>query len=201
MQIFDLINAATGNQGLEQLGRQFGLSEAQTSAAAGQLLPAILGGIKKQAQGGSGLDSVLQQLGGGTQAYADDVRTLATPEATDAGNNILGQIFGSKDVSRTVASQAAQSTGLSPDLLKKLLPILAALATGALARQGAGQAQPDSGGGLAGLVTGALGSLLGGKSGTSTGSGGLGGLAAMLDMDGDGNPLDDLLSMAGKALR
>jgi hypothetical protein len=32
-------------------------------------------------------------------------------------------------------------------------------------------------------------------------AGGGGGFASMLDFDGDGNPLDDILGMAGKALR
>ena len=31
--------------------------------------------------------------------------------------------------------------------------------------------------------------------------GGLGGLGKMLDMDGDGNPLDDIIGMAGKLAR
>jgi len=31
--------------------------------------------------------------------------------------------------------------------------------------------------------------------------GGLGGLASILDMDGDGNPLDDIIGMAGKLAR
>ena len=50
---------------------------------------------------------------------------------------------------------------------------------------GGGQA---GGGGLGGL----LGSLLGG------GKGQAGDLGAMLDRNGDGNPLDDILGMAGK---
>ena len=37
---------------------------------------------------------------------------------------------------------------------------------------------------------------LGGSAGGS--QSGLGGLASMLDMNGDGNPLDDILRMAGK---
>lgn len=41
-----------------------------------------------------------------------------------------------------------------------------------------------------------LGGLLGG--GAGAGSSGLGGLASMLDMNTDGNPLDDLLKMAGR---
>jgi hypothetical protein len=39
-----------------------------------------------------------------------------------------------------------------------------------------------------------LGGLLGGRGGSG---GGLGGLASMLDRNGDGNPLDDILRMAG----
>ena len=48
------------------------------------------------------------------------------------------------------------------------------------------------GGGPGGLA--GIGGLLGGRSGG-------GGLASMLDMDGDGNPLDDILNMAGKRMR
>jgi len=47
-----------------------------------------------------------------------------------------------------------------------------------------------------------LGGAVGGGAAPSAGGGGLGGglggLANMLDLDGDGNPLDDILGMAGK---
>ena len=49
-----------------------------------------------------------------------------------------------------------------------------------------------SGSGLGGLI----GGLLGG--GSKASSGGLGGIASMLDLNGDGNPLDDIIGMAGK---
>lgn len=104
---------------------------------------------------------------------------------------MLGQVFGSKDVSRTVAQSAASRSGLDPSLLKKMLPMLAMLVAGYMAKQrDAGAAPPQSpgeGGGAGGL----LGSLLGGQ-GAATG------LASMLDLNGDGNPLDDILRMAGK---
>jgi hypothetical protein len=199
MQILDLINAATGGSGLTQLGKQFGLNDQQIQSAAGQLLPAILGGVKKQAQGGNGLEDLLGQLGGNADAYLQRPDALARPEASDAGNVILGQIFGSKDVSRTVATHAAQSSGVSTDILKKLLPLLAMLATGALAKQGA--AAPEAGGGgLGGLVGSVLGGLLGGGQQKAPAGGGIGGLAQMLDLDGDGNPLDDIMGMAGKIM-
>ena len=102
---------------------------------AGALLPAILGGFKKQAQaqpaGLDGLGGLLGQLGGG--GLLDQV---LAPQPTDVsqGNDVLGQIFGSKDVSRTVAQNAASQTGLDPALLEKMLPMLAMLVAGSTTR-------------------------------------------------------------------
>ena len=113
------------------------------------------------------------------------------------------RIFGSKDVSRAVAQNAASQSGLDPALLKKMLPLLAMLVAGYMAKQrGAGaDAQPSSaGGGLGGL----LGSLLGGQaagSGSATPGAAAPGLASMLDLNGDGNPLDDILRMVGQVMR
>jgi hypothetical protein len=104
------------------------------------------------------------------------------------GNEVLGQIFGSRDVSRTVAQGASVRSGLDPGLLKKMLPMLAMMITGYMAwQQGSSGTGPTA-------STGGLGGLLGG--GSTGGSPGAGGLASMLDMDGNGNPLDDILRMA-----
>jgi hypothetical protein len=120
----------------------------------------------------------------------------------DRGDDVLGQIFGSKDVSRTVAQNAAAQSGLEPSLLKKMLPMLAMLVTGYMAKQRSGaspaQASP-TGGGLGDLLGGMLGGQTSGAGRTMSGAGG--GLSSMLDLNGDGNPLDDILRMAGKVLR
>ena len=204
MQITDLLGQ-TG--GLQSIAKELGISESQAAAGAAALAPAILGGFKKQAQanpsGLEGLGGLLSQLGGG--GLLEDV---LAPKPTDVnrGNDVLGQIFGSKDVSRTVAQNASAQSGLDTSVLKKMLPMLAMLVAGYMAKQrGAGtpsaQAQPSQpeqgGGGLGDL----LGGLFGGKAaaaGATPGGAGRGGLASMLDMDGDGNPLDDILRMAGK---
>ena len=195
MQITDIL-AQTG--GLQSMARELGVSEAQASSGAAALLPAILGGFKKQAKsqpaGIEGLGGLLGQLGGG--GLLDDV---VSPQPTNVskGNDVLGQIFGSKDVSRAVAQNAAGPSGLDPSLLKKMLPMLAMVVTGYMAKQGgAGAAAKPAAGGLVG---GLLGGLLGGR-GARAGGGG-GGLASMLDLDGDGNPLDDILNIAGKMKR
>jgi hypothetical protein len=199
MQLTDLL-AQSG--GLSSMARELGVSESQAASGAAALLPAILGGFKKQAQaqptGLDGLGGLIGALGGG--GLLDDVLS-PQPTNVSRGNDVLGQIFGSKDVSRSVAQNAASQSGLDPALLKKMLPMLAMLVTGFMAKQagaGAGAAPSVSGGGLGDL----LGGLLGGSGAAAPrGEAASGGLASMLDMNGDGNPLDDILRMAGKAFR
>ena len=186
------ILAETG--GLQSMARELGISEADAANGAQALAPAILGGFKKQAQtqpgGLDGLGGLIGQLGGGG-LLAD----VLSPQPTNVnqGNDVLGQIFGSKDVSRAVAQDASTRTGLDSGLLKKMLPIVAMMITGSMAKQQSNVAAAGAG---AGGIGGLLGGLLGG--GASSGqSSGLAGLASMLDMNGDGNPLDDLLRMTG----
>lgn len=200
MQINDIL-AQMG--GLPSMARELGISESQATQGAAALLPAILGGFKKQTavqtSGLGGLGGLLSQLGGGS--LLDDVLG-AQPTNVGRGNDVLGQIFGGKDVSRTVAQSAAASSGLDPALLRKMLPMLAMLVTGYMARQGAGAAAPPAQGG--GGLGGGPGGLLGGgqpSAGGGGGLGGLGGLASMLDTNGDGNPLDDILRMANSMRR
>ena len=195
MQIMDVL---TQMGGIQSVARELGVSETQAAGGAAALIPAILGGFKKQAQsqptGLEGLAGALTGLGGG--GLLDDVLG-PQPTNVSRGNDVLGQIFGSKDVSRAVAQNAATSSGLDPSLLKKMLPMLAMLVAGYMAKQGgAAAAAPASGGGVLGSL---LGGLLGG--GRSAPAGGVGGLASLLDLNKDGNPLDDILGMAAKLRR
>ncbi|ATW05144.1 DUF937 domain-containing protein [Sphingorhabdus sp. YGSMI21] len=194
MNMLDMLQQSGG---IGTMAKELGINESVAEAGAAALLPAILGGFKKTTQaqpsGLDGLGGLLGQLGGG--GLLDSV--LGTqPTPVEKGNEVLGQIFGSKEVSRTVAAGAEQQTGISSDLLKKMLPVVAMMVTGYMAKQGGESAgSAGNGGGIGGLI----GGLLGG--GNKASSGGLGGLASMLDLNGDGNPLDDIIGMAGKLTR
>lgn len=203
MQITDIL-AQMG--GLGSMARELGISESQAAAGTAALAPAVLGGMKKQAQSGGieGLGGLLGKLGGG--GLLDSV---LSPQPTDVskGNDVLGQIFGSKDVSRTVAQSAATQSGLDAGILKKMLPMVAMMVAGYMAKRGNdGNDAPQeagAGGGLGGMLGSVLGGLTGGGSSgqqTTRGAGG-GGLASMIDMNGDGNALDDIMRMAGKVMR
>lgn len=200
----DMMEMLRASGGLDAIAGQLGIPPEMAQAGAGALLPAIVGGFQKQSEvaggGEGGLGSLIGMLGGlGGAGLADNV---LSPEPTDInkGNDILGQIFGSKDVSRTVAGHAAGQTGLDPELLKKMLPILAMLVGGYLSSRGGAQDGAQGGGGMLGSI---LGAVLGGGQQAAPASGGglLGGLGSLIDMNHDGNPLDDIIGMAGKLAR
>ena len=112
--------------------------------AASALLPALTRGLAKNASKPGGLDSLLGALSGGKHSlYVDEPETVTQPAAIDDGNAILGHVFGSKDVSRNVAGQASQKTGIDADILKQMLPMLAGSTLGSLEKQvGAGGSAP-----------------------------------------------------------
>ena len=187
----NIMDALQQSGGIGTMAKELGINESVAEAGAAALLPAILGGFKKTAQtqpsGLDGLGGLLGQLGG--SGLLDSVLgTQPTPVAK--GNDVLGQIFGSKEVSRTVAAGAEQQTGISSELLKKMLPIVAMMVTGYMAKQSGDTNNKADG--LGGLIGGLLG---GGKKASS------GGLGSLLDLNGDGNPLDDIIGMAGKLTR
>ena len=191
MQVMDILGEMGG---IQSVARELGISEPQAVSGAAALLPALLGGFKSRAlaqpSGLEGLAGMLGSLGGGS--LLDDVLS-PRPTNVSRGNDILGQIFGPPDVSHAVAQHAATQTGLDPSLLRKMLAMLVA---GFMAKQhNAAPAKQASGGGTGDLLGGMLGGapLAGGR--------GAPGLASLLDLDGDGNPLDDILGIAGKLLR
>jgi hypothetical protein len=119
-----------------------------------------------------------------------------------------------------VTQDAAARSGLDPSVLKQMLPMLAMLVAGFMAKQQSGGVAPPQAAPSAGPLGDLLGGLLGGGAfGGAPGGGGMGGalgsggpaagpmpgglsgLGALLDMNGDGNALDDILRMASKAMR
>ena len=172
MNILDALVGGQGNAAIGQIAKQFGIDETQVRAVIGQLAPVLGQGMARKAQGSGGLDSLIGALQKGSHGkYLDDPSILGNASSTEEGNNILGHILGSKDVSRALAGKAAAQTGLSADIIKQILPLVASLAMGALNKQ---TASAPAGGNQ---ITDILGS--------------------MLDRNKDGSALDDLIGMAG----
>jgi hypothetical protein len=179
MNILETIVGAGNGAAVDQLAAQFGLPREQTSSALGALLPALAAGLQKNMADENGVAGLVSALSRGNHAaYLDNPSRLTDPSTRDDGNAILGHVLGSKDVSRAVAARASQQTGIGTDVLKKMLPLAAALAMGALSRQTRG----------------------GSTSATDPGAAG-GGILSMLepllDRNQSGSMVDDVMGLVG----
>ncbi|MCC2110598.1 MAG: DUF937 domain-containing protein [Hyphomicrobiales bacterium] len=171
IDLFEVLQQVQGGGAANNLARQFGISQAQAEAAFEALLPAFTTGLRRNAETAEGLGSLLNAAASGRHAdYFDKPDTAFAPSGIADGNDILGHMFGSKEVSRAVADQAAFATGLSSTILKQMLPAIASMVMGALFKQGA---KPGAGGafgqileqmingGIAGRGNNPLGDILG----------------------------------------
>ena len=183
MNILDAIVSAQGGAAVQQLGSQFGLGQDQTTAALSALVPALAAGVQRNIQTEGGLGSLTSALASGNHGqYLDNPASLGTPSAVTDGNGILGHLLGSKEASRDVASRAAAQTGLSAEVLKRMLPLAATMMMGAFSKQSASASALDgglggSGGGLSAMLT------------------------PLLDQNRDGSIMDDVTSMLGRFIK
>ncbi len=171
MNLLDLLDSVGGQKSLGSLASNLGLDASKTNGLVSALAPALMGALQKQTSSQDGLSGLKNALQSGKhQAYINNPDSMSSPETVQDGNNILGHILGSKDVSRNVAAQAAESTGIDVSLIKKALPLIASLAMGAMSK-----------------------SSNAGKSLDNSASDLFGGL-----MGGDGIDMDDVLNLAKK---
>lgn len=174
--ILDILFADENKTALQEVQKNFNLSEKDTRVAVEELIPALSRGLQKNTQATPGMDDLLEALRTGKHTqYMEKPSTLGSSETTRDGNDILGHIFGSKDVSREVANRAAKQSGLSSTLLKKMLPVVATLVMGAMSKK-----------------------VLGSGSTNRASSGGI--LSSLLDSDRDGSIWDDVLGMAARSM-
>jgi hypothetical protein len=178
---------------VEAISRQLGVDPATAHAGAAALLPSILSGFQNPVASSEapaaasafpglsgGLGGLLGTIGDlGGAGLLENV-TSEEPTQVDKGNQILGQLFGSKDGSRAVAASAAADSGVEPSLLKKMLPILAMVAAGYVMKH-AGQ-------------SGGLGGVFGGSVPSDAGS------RAEPEASGSSDILGQIMGAAGKFL-
>ena len=142
INLFDTLMQAQNGDAMKAMARQFGLSEDQTQSAIEALMPAFSTGLKRNAADPTGVAGFMQALSTGQHAkYFDDMAHAFQPHGIEEGNGILGHLFGSKEVSRAVAAQAEQATGIGQDIFKQMLPVLASTLMGGLFKQSTGQVQ------------------------------------------------------------
>jgi len=179
-----LLSSAQGGQLIANLAERFGLSQDQIKKAVDALAPALSFGLEKTVEKPEGLGKVVECLCAAHECAAHDHADAAhAPDAIDRGQTAVLSLFGTEDNASQVVRAAAQQTGVSPDILSQLLPILASVLFGGL-NKSMGQ------GGMGGVVGQMLEQILrgGANAGGGGGGGGLGDILGQVIAGGQQAP-------------
>jgi hypothetical protein len=140
LPLFDMMMQAQNGAATEAMAKQFNLAQEQATKAMAALMPAFSSGFKRSATDPYNFVGVMQDISSGNYAkYFEDMTKAFTPEGIADGNAVLGRLFGSKEVSRAIAAQAAQMTGIGQEIYKRMLPAMADTLMGGLFKETRGQ--------------------------------------------------------------
>ncbi len=185
-KLLDLLNSDLGKSLVSNTSAQLGQDKSKTASALNTALPLILGAMKNNAstkQGAQGLlgalsgkhdGSLLNNIGG----------LLGNSDVLNDGAGILGHVFNGKEqnVAKAVSAKSGMDASSSMDLLKMAAPFVMAY----LGKQTRQQNVNDENG-LGNLIGGMLGG--GAQKEQSL-------ITKILDSNGDGSVIDDLIGMA-----
>lgn len=142
---FDLMKQAQANAGFDALARQFQLSGEQQQKAMAAFMPAFLMGMQRAMTSGDPSQFMQSLMSGGYQAFWQAAGHPFSSKAQQDGKKLLDQLFGSDEISRRVAHQAADYAGISVDIMQQILPLLAGILAGGMTHWMMAQAQAAQG--------------------------------------------------------
>ncbi|CAD7053525.1 hypothetical protein REJC140_02010 [Pseudorhizobium endolithicum] len=142
LPLFDMMLKAQNGAAMEAMAKQFNLAQEQAAQAMAALTPAFSAGLKRTAANPYDFTTLMNTMMSGAYAkYFEDMGKAFTPQGIADGNAVLERLFGSREVSRAIAAQAEQLTGVGQEILKKMMPIMADTLMGGLFKQATGQMQ------------------------------------------------------------
>jgi len=146
LPLYEMMMRAQNGEAMRTMAEQFGLSVEQATKAMEALMPAFSTGLKRNTLNPQDFGGFMQALASGNYAnYFKNMTEAFTPQGIDEGNAMLGQIFGSKEVSRAIAQQAELATGIAQDVYKRMMPVVASILMGGLFNQATGSASSMQG--------------------------------------------------------
>jgi hypothetical protein len=183
----EILQNAQGGNAIGNLAQQYGISPEQVQSAMQALIPALSTGLQNKATDPGALGSIISAVTDSSH-HASFSNPDAAPDANavQKGQNVLGDLFGSSNITNQIAQEASKVTGVQPEVIVQLFPAIASLAMGGMAQafhnQGLGgmlgqlasaaqqgnlgsalgQSTAPASGGVMGVVTTILGGLFGG---------------------------------------
>ncbi|MBM3639947.1 MAG: DUF937 domain-containing protein [Alphaproteobacteria bacterium] len=155
----DILQSAQGGQLVANLAQRFGLTEEQMDSAVKALAPALEVGLSNAAEEPVLFERLLGDIASPLRAAAFDEPSAAHDvDSLAQSRQLLDDLFGSPAAAGRVVQVAARESGLRPDILSQLLPVLASVLIGGLFKNVSNR---GLGGVLGQLVnSGALSSIL-----------------------------------------
>ena len=133
INLYEILANAQGGEAMSSLAREFKLTEQQTQAAVDALLPAFSLGLRQMSATPGGFANLFGMMAQ-PNFQAMFTGAPASDQERNTGNDLLGMMFGSPEMSRAVAEQAAQYAGIGSAIMKRMLPVVAAMIIGGMMR-------------------------------------------------------------------
>ena len=155
----EILQSAQGGQLVANLAQRFGLTAEQMEGAIKALAPALEIGLSNAAEQPAMFQRLLGDIASpGRAAAFDDPSAAHDIDSVAQSRQLLDDLFGSPAAVGRIVQVAARESGLRPDILSQLLPILVSVLIGGLFKN---IGNSGLGGVLGQLVnSGALGSIL-----------------------------------------
>lgn len=194
-QSFDMLGSVLnqlGDGGVDQIGRSLGLSGGDVTKVLSGAVPAMMAGLNRNASAPGGAESLLGALDRDHDgSVLDDLAGFLGGGGNLAdGAGILGHVFGGRR--SAVESNISRASGVDMASVGKIMAMVAPLIMGAL-----GQARRQSGFDAAGLAA-ALGQQE--RTARAANPSAMDMFSRMLDSDGDGDAMDDIVKMGSGLL-
>jgi hypothetical protein len=133
-----MIEAAQGGQAVQNLARQFGLSEEQVVQSLEVIVPELARGFERNMLTRRDLATFLEKLGSARYEPFAEEPLRVDPREEEAGIDVLSTILGSRTGSLQLAAYTQQETGIAASIIKKMLPYIASIVMSVLFKNGRG---------------------------------------------------------------
>lgn len=123
-----ILSSAQGGQLVANLAQRFGLSDEQIDAAIKALAPALAIGLNRAADEPQVFEKTVGALATTTRySFFDEADAAHSDDSVELGRDLLTELFGSPAATGQVLQAAARESGVRPDILGQLLPVLASV--------------------------------------------------------------------------
>ena len=194
MDITELLNSSIGQTIVKNVAGKLGMNSNEASSAVKTAIPTILAGMTRNSQSREGAESLNKAIESKHDgSLLDNISVTLQGNTQDIqkdGDGILGHVFGNKRA--VIENNISKKTGVSNDKISPLLSTLAPVVMAYLSKE---KQQSNAG---VGDLNSLLSNLIGGPQQSRLGGGVMDMITGVLDKDGDGDVMDDLVNMFGK---